>query len=51
MMNHLKYQSMVVEDHVEIHHEFSMYNKDIEHPFEPIPNVFAIAPPEGEIQD
>jgi len=40
---------MVVEDHLEINHGFSMYNKDIEHPYEPIPNVFAITPAESDI--
>jgi hypothetical protein len=42
---------MVVGDHVEIKPSFSLFNKFTEHPYEPIPNVFLINPPEMEQQD
>ena len=48
MMNKLKYESMVVDSHIEIQPGFSIFNKHTEHPFEPIPNVFLINPPETE---
>lgn len=46
LMNQLKYKSMAVEDHMEISPGFSMFNRDTEHPFEPVPNVFLLSPPD-----
>ena len=51
LMNKLKYESMVVADHMEIQPSFSLFNRHTEHPYEPVPNVFLINPPEIEQQD
>ena len=51
MMNKMKYESYIEDDYMRIPTGFSAFNKQTEHPFEPVPNVFLINPPEIEQQD
>ncbi len=44
LMNKAKYAAMAQEDFMCVPHSFSMFNRQTEYPFDPIPNVVKIAP-------
>jgi hypothetical protein len=44
LMNRAKMELMAQDDHMSVHASFSMFNRQTEFPFDPVPNVFKIQP-------
>ena len=44
LMNQMKYAEFQNEDHLRVPQSFSMFNRQTEFPFDPVPNVFKVAP-------
>ena len=43
-MNKMKYAELQEDDYLRVPQSFSMFNRQTEYPFDPVPNVFKIAP-------
>lgn len=48
-MNRLKYEQMSKGDYMSVEPRFSMFNRQTQHPFDPVPNVAKIAPETEEL--
>lgn len=44
LMNKVKYEQFQEDDYLRVPQSFSMFNRQTEFPFDPVPNVFKIAP-------